>query len=172
MVSADDCISRFLLIVLSAPSSNSRTTLICLCKVPRSARTANVRTQTAAQGRLNNGKSLATELKKNAKRLGKELEFDEAQTGASEMAVCTTVTKNICRSTSHVDNEYSRAGISDPKIVITTSRDPSSKLLQFSKVCKPYTLQRQCSCQELGNTAGIPEFSPNQSRKLCCQGTS
>jgi len=35
--------------------------------------------------------------------------------------------------TTHVDNEYSRAGIQDPKIVITTSRDPSSKLLQFSK---------------------------------------
>lgn len=36
--------------------------------------------------------------------------------------------------TTHIDNEYSRAGIYDPKIVITTSRDPSSKLLQFSKV--------------------------------------
>jgi U3 small nucleolar ribonucleoprotein protein IMP4 len=33
-----------------------------------------------------------------------------------------------------VDYEYSRAGIRDPKIVVTTSRDPSSKLLQFSKV--------------------------------------
>ncbi|KAK0206515.1 anticodon-binding protein [Desarmillaria ectypa] len=66
---------------------------------------------------LNNGKSLPTELKKDAKRLGKELEFDEAQTDP----------------TTHIDNEYSRAGISDPKIVITTSRNPSSKLLQFSK---------------------------------------
>jgi U3 small nucleolar ribonucleoprotein protein IMP4 len=36
--------------------------------------------------------------------------------------------------TTHIDNEYSRAGIQDPKIVITTSRDPSSKLLQFAKV--------------------------------------
>lgn len=35
-----------------------------------------------------------------------------------------------------VDYEYARAGIRDPKIVITTSRDPSSKLLQFAKVCK------------------------------------
>jgi len=34
----------------------------------------------------------------------------------------------------HVDNEYYNAGIMDPKILITTSRDPSSKLLQFSKV--------------------------------------
>ena len=36
--------------------------------------------------------------------------------------------------TTHIDNEYSRAGVQDPKIVITTSRDPSSKLLQFAKV--------------------------------------
>lgn len=36
----------------------------------------------------------------------------------------------------HIDNEYSRAGVYDPKIVITTSRDPSSKLLQFAKVCR------------------------------------
>ena len=36
--------------------------------------------------------------------------------------------------TSHVDNEYSRAGMQDPKIIVTTSRDPSSKLMQFAKV--------------------------------------
>ena len=34
------------------------------------------------------------------------------------------------------DYEYSRAGVSDPAILITTSRDPSSKLSQFAKeVC-------------------------------------
>jgi hypothetical protein len=44
---------------------------------------------------------------------------------------------NVCffkDPTTHIDNEYARAGIQDPKIVITTSRDPSSKLLQFAKV--------------------------------------
>ncbi|CAX40304.1 U3 small nucleolar ribonucleoprotein, putative [Candida dubliniensis CD36] len=36
-----------------------------------------------------------------------------------------------------IDDEYSRlSGISDPKVVITTSRDPSVKLLQFSKEIK------------------------------------
>lgn len=39
--------------------------------------------------------------------------------------------------TDHVDDEYSRAGVYDPKILLTTSRDPSSKLLQFSKVSHP-----------------------------------
>ncbi|EMG48100.1 U3 small nucleolar ribonucleoprotein IMP4 [Candida maltosa Xu316] len=36
-----------------------------------------------------------------------------------------------------IDDEYSQlSGISDPKVVITTSRDPSVKLLQFSKEIK------------------------------------
>ncbi|KDQ09025.1 hypothetical protein BOTBODRAFT_138210 [Botryobasidium botryosum FD-172 SS1] len=66
---------------------------------------------------LATGKQLPTELRKDAKDLGKDFLLDEAQTDPS----------------SHFDNEYSTAGISDPKIVITTSRDPSSKLLQFAK---------------------------------------
>jgi len=33
-----------------------------------------------------------------------------------------------------VDDEYAKVGTYDPKIVITTSRDPSSRLLQFAKV--------------------------------------
>ena len=35
-----------------------------------------------------------------------------------------------------VDDEYARAGIDDPKIFITTSRDCSSKLKQFAKEIK------------------------------------
>ncbi|THH33588.1 hypothetical protein EUX98_g553 [Antrodiella citrinella] len=66
---------------------------------------------------LGSGKALPTELRKNVKSLGKDLAFDEAQ----------------AEPTTHIDNEYSRAGVLDPKLVITTSRDPSSKLLQFSK---------------------------------------
>jgi len=42
--------------------------------------------------------------------------------------------KGRIEPSTHVDNEYYNAGIMDPKILITTSRDPSSKLLQFSKV--------------------------------------
>ncbi|VDP07549.1 unnamed protein product [Soboliphyme baturini] len=37
---------------------------------------------------------------------------------------------------SHVDDEYRWAGVKDPKIVISTSRDPSSKLRQFAKEIK------------------------------------
>ncbi|KAI5124897.1 hypothetical protein M0805_007325 [Coniferiporia weirii] len=66
---------------------------------------------------LASGKQLPTELRKEAKTLGKDLAFDEAQSDP----------------TTHIDNEYTRAGILDPKIMITTSRDPSSRLLQFTK---------------------------------------
>ncbi|EIN10727.1 Brix-domain-containing protein [Punctularia strigosozonata HHB-11173 SS5] len=66
---------------------------------------------------LASGKQLPTELRKDAKDLGRDLAFDDAQTKPSN----------------HVDNEYSRAGMEDPKIIVTTSRDPSSKLLQFAK---------------------------------------
>lgn len=34
---------------------------------------------------------------------------------------------------SHEDDEYRWAGVEDPKIVVTTSRDPSSRLKQFAK---------------------------------------
>lgn len=35
---------------------------------------------------------------------------------------------------SHIDDEYKWAGVEDPKIMVTTSRDPSSRLKMFAKV--------------------------------------
>lgn len=35
---------------------------------------------------------------------------------------------------SHVDDEYANAEQADPKVLVTTSRDPSSRLIQFAKV--------------------------------------
>ncbi|KAH7102750.1 Brix-domain-containing protein [Auriculariales sp. MPI-PUGE-AT-0066] len=66
---------------------------------------------------LAEGKQLPTELKKDAQKLAKDLAFDESQQ----------------EPTTHIDDEYARAGERDPKLLITTSRDPSSKLLQFAK---------------------------------------
>ncbi|KAG8801384.1 snoRNA-binding rRNA-processing protein imp4 [Serendipita sp. 399] len=63
------------------------------------------------------GKDLPTELRKSALEMRKDLAFDAAQEDPM----------------TSVDYEYERAGIRDPKIVITTSRDPSSKLVQFAK---------------------------------------
>lgn len=39
----------------------------------------------------------------------------------------------------HIDDEYAFAGVKDPKVVITTARDPSSRLAMFAKVCKQDT---------------------------------
>ena len=36
---------------------------------------------------------------------------------------------------SSIDDEYKWAGVEDPKIMVTTSRDPSSRLKMFAKVC-------------------------------------
>lgn len=41
--------------------------------------------------------------------------------------VCTGVS-------SHMDDEYKWAGVEDPKLMVTTSRDPSSRLKMFAKV--------------------------------------
>jgi len=35
---------------------------------------------------------------------------------------------------SYIDDEYQMAGVDDPRILITTSRNPSTRLKQFAKV--------------------------------------
>ena len=44
-------------------------------------------------------------------------------------------------TTSHQDDEYAWAGVQDPKIMITTSHSPSSRLKQFAKVRKESKVQ-------------------------------
>lgn len=66
---------------------------------------------------LASGKSLSKELAEDEK-LQRDFIYDESEQ-------------------IEIDDEYSRlSGISDPKVVITTSRDPSVKLLQFLKEIK------------------------------------
>lgn len=52
------------------------------------------------------------------------------------MSVCRFVALRIALAgvTSHVDDEYRWAGVEDPRIMVTTSRDPSSRLKMFAKV--------------------------------------
>ncbi|KAI8809747.1 anticodon-binding protein [Cladochytrium replicatum] len=65
---------------------------------------------------LAEGKRVPADLRKDA-TLRKELYFNEGATAPE----------------THIDDEYARAGITDPKIIITTSRDPSTTLQQFAK---------------------------------------
>lgn len=57
---------------------------------------------------------------------------------------------------SHVDDEYARAGERDPKVLVTTSRDPTSRLGQFAKVC----ITCASSMWRLRGAAGTPSSIP------------
>ena len=121
------------------------------------------------------GKPLPTELRNEARREGgKDLVLDEAQTGASssvdfeiydivdEMDVVFGVAPK-----NHVDDEYAKVGTYDPKVVITTSRSPSSRLLQFSKVhiyLSSNASLRQCSIRLPGAPPGLSKLIPPEPR--------
>uniref|UniRef100_A0A5F9DVV9 IMP U3 small nucleolar ribonucleoprotein 4 n=1 Tax=Oryctolagus cuniculus TaxID=9986 RepID=A0A5F9DVV9_RABIT len=70
---------------------------------------------------LEENRLIPTELRREALALQGSLEFDDA--GGEGV-------------TSHMDDEYRWAGVEDPKIMITTSRDPSSRLKMFAKELK------------------------------------
>ena len=68
---------------------------------------------------LSSGVPLPSHLKKDSLLLKKFSELDDAETGK--------------RPRSTLDDEYALAGVSDPKVMVTTSRDASQKLLEFAK---------------------------------------
>ncbi|XP_055521344.1 U3 small nucleolar ribonucleoprotein protein IMP4-like [Leucoraja erinacea] len=70
---------------------------------------------------LDDNKLIPTELRREALELQKAIEYDD-QGGEGVL--------------SQMDDEYKWAGVEDPKIMITSSRDPSSKLKQFVKEVK------------------------------------
>ncbi|KAL9182509.1 hypothetical protein ACHAXT_013161 [Thalassiosira profunda] len=70
---------------------------------------------------LSQGKSLPTELRASYDRLKSEIGHEDAKHDSAK---------------SHVDDEYGDAGWSDPRVCVTTSRSPSSRLKQFSKEMK------------------------------------
>uniref|UniRef100_A0A8D2QTB8 IMP U3 small nucleolar ribonucleoprotein 4 n=1 Tax=Zosterops lateralis melanops TaxID=1220523 RepID=A0A8D2QTB8_ZOSLA len=64
---------------------------------------------------------LPTELRHEALALQRELEFDFETPGEP--------------GNSSQDDEYKWAGLEPPKVMVTTSRDPSARLRLFAKVC-------------------------------------
>jgi U3 small nucleolar ribonucleoprotein protein IMP4 len=70
---------------------------------------------------LEENKVIPTDLRKGALALQHASEWDDA--GGEHV-------------TSHEDDEYRWAGVEDPKIVVTTSRDPSARLRMFAKEMK------------------------------------
>mmetsp|Transcript_18686 Transcript_18686/g.40175 ORF Transcript_18686/g.40175 Transcript_18686/m.40175 type:complete len:297 (+) Transcript_18686:130-1020(+) len=70
---------------------------------------------------LEEGKPIPTELRKDEAQLRKEIELEDDNTAVPR---------------THIDDEYAHAGEADPKVLVTTSRDPSSRLTQFAKEMK------------------------------------
>lgn len=70
---------------------------------------------------LAEGKPIPTELRNEAVGLREEIRLED---------------ENTAEPKSHIDDEYARLGEEDPKILLTTSRDPSSRLVQFVKELK------------------------------------
>lgn len=78
---------------------------------------------------LDGNKKIPTDLKNQALNLQKKLDWDDA---GPELAV-SIGTETGGGGLTHQDDEYRWAGVEDPKIMITTSRDPSSRLKMFVK---------------------------------------
>ncbi|CAK0780418.1 hypothetical protein CVIRNUC_005047 [Coccomyxa viridis] len=70
---------------------------------------------------LEEGKPIPTELRREEQALRHNIELEDDNTAVPR---------------SHIDDEYAHAGERDPKVLITTSRDPSSRLTQFAKELK------------------------------------
>lgn len=65
------------------------------------------------------GKPVPTELRKEAHALRQQIDLEDTRTA---------------QVSTHIDDEYARATEADPKVLLTTSREPSSRLSQFAKV--------------------------------------
>jgi U3 small nucleolar ribonucleoprotein protein IMP4 len=70
---------------------------------------------------LAQGKPLPTEVRAGYDRLQKAVSAEDART---------------MQRKSHVDDEYADAGLVEPRVCVTTCRDPSSRLKQFAKEVK------------------------------------
>ena len=75
---------------------------------------------------LDEGKAIPFSLRKEAAELKHQLDNDD---GNVEKGIDGTIVPR-----SHMDDEYEEAKYKDPKVLITTSRNPSSRLIQFQKV--------------------------------------
>mmetsp|Transcript_9613 Transcript_9613/g.23820 ORF Transcript_9613/g.23820 Transcript_9613/m.23820 type:complete len:291 (+) Transcript_9613:102-974(+) len=71
---------------------------------------------------LEEGKPIPTELRQQESTLRSELAAEDAATAAN--------------GSNGADDEYCKANERDPKVLVTTSRDPSSRLTQFVKELK------------------------------------
>jgi len=70
---------------------------------------------------LASGKAIPTEVRANYDKLQAEITAEDSKTSIAK---------------THIDDEYGDAGLKDPLVCVTTSRDASSRLKQFAKEVK------------------------------------
>jgi U3 small nucleolar ribonucleoprotein protein IMP4 len=94
------------------------------CMPPRDEQPANSNLPPAPSYRVltfAEGKPIPTELRRDEEDLRNDIELEDDNTAVPR---------------THMDDEYAHAGERDPKVFVTTSRDPSSRLIQFAKELK------------------------------------
>ena len=82
-------------------------------------------------------RKIPTDLRDDALKLQQQTDWDDAGGEGMIKRFRKTRLPDFFSRTGVVsaeDDEYRWAGVEDPKVIITTSHDPSSKLKQFSKV--------------------------------------
>lgn len=79
---------------------------------------------------LEQGTTIHTDLRKSAIHLVDKLKWED---GGPTLAAAMGTETGGGDGANHEDDEYRWAGVEDPKIMITTSRDPSSRLKMFVK---------------------------------------
>ncbi|OXA57485.1 U3 small nucleolar ribonucleoprotein protein IMP4 [Folsomia candida] len=78
---------------------------------------------------LDDGTPIDTDLKNSALSLQKSLKWDDKAPGLASAIGGESGGTGV----SSQDDEYRWAGVEDPKVVLTTSRDPSARLKMFTK---------------------------------------
>lgn len=114
------------------------------------------------------GRRIDSDLRKDALSLQKSLKWDDqapalAESLAPEVKFADTILLEwkLCvekdsdnfllplqtggSAVSSQDDEYRWAGVEDPKVVLTTSRDPSSRLKMFAKVSQIFFWNDECN---------------------------
>ena len=91
---------------------------------------------------LASGKKLPTEIRASYDKLDGEIQQEDAKTEVQK---------------THVDDEYGDAGLEDPRVCVTTSRDPSSRLKQFAKEVK-LLFPNSTRINRLGQSGNLPYY--------------
>lgn len=80
--------------------------------------------KTALKRALDDGKPIPTELRKDEAELRRLIAYDDEKSNG------------LNKPDEMIDDEYRMAGVEDPKIMVTTSHSPSSRLKMFAKEMK------------------------------------